>query len=84
MIAENYQTFGDGFEINEPTKTVEIKLNPQQLTLFGAAWAALDGSACCLNARLRRTGRNWTRCAVSRGEGYYPQFISAFVEFHRE
>jgi hypothetical protein len=30
VIAKNYQTFGDDFEINEPAKTVEIKLNPPQ------------------------------------------------------
>ncbi len=30
VIAKNYQTFGDDFEINEPAKTLEIKLNPPQ------------------------------------------------------
>ena len=30
VIAKNYQTFGQVFEIVEPEKTVEIKLNPPQ------------------------------------------------------
>jgi hypothetical protein len=30
VIAKNYQTFGDLFDIDEPEKTVEIKLNPPQ------------------------------------------------------
>jgi hypothetical protein len=30
VIAKDYQTFGDDFEVNEPTKTLEIKLNPPQ------------------------------------------------------
>jgi hypothetical protein len=28
VIADNYQTFGDYFEIEEPERTVEIKLSP--------------------------------------------------------
>jgi hypothetical protein len=30
IIAKGYQTFGQTFEITEPEKTVEIKLNPPQ------------------------------------------------------
>jgi len=30
VIASNYQTFGQIFDIDEPEKTVEIKLNPPQ------------------------------------------------------
>jgi uncharacterized GH25 family protein len=30
VIASNYQTFGDNFEVDEPTKTLEITLNPPQ------------------------------------------------------
>jgi hypothetical protein len=30
VIAKGYQTFGQVFEVNEPEKTVEIKLNPPQ------------------------------------------------------
>jgi hypothetical protein len=30
VIAKGYQTFGQVFEIEEPEKTVEIKLNPPQ------------------------------------------------------
>jgi hypothetical protein len=30
VIAKGYQTFGKEFDINEPEKTVEIKLNPPQ------------------------------------------------------
>ncbi|HTP86354.1 MAG TPA: carboxypeptidase-like regulatory domain-containing protein [Bryobacteraceae bacterium] len=30
VIAKNFQTFGDLIEINEPEKTVEVKLNPPQ------------------------------------------------------
>jgi hypothetical protein len=30
VIAKNYQTFGQRFEINEEEKTVEVKLNPPQ------------------------------------------------------
>jgi len=30
VIAKNYQTFGDLFDIAEPEKTVEVKLNPPQ------------------------------------------------------
>jgi hypothetical protein len=30
VIAKNYQTFGGVFDIEEPQKTVEIKLNPPQ------------------------------------------------------
>ena len=30
VIAKNYQTFGQVFEVVEPEKTVEIKLNPPQ------------------------------------------------------
>lgn len=30
IIAKNYQTFGDDFEIYDATKTVNIKLNPPQ------------------------------------------------------
>lgn len=30
VIAKNYQTFGDTFEITEPEKTLTIKLNPPQ------------------------------------------------------
>jgi hypothetical protein len=28
--AKNYQTFGQVFEVKEPEKTIEIKLNPPQ------------------------------------------------------
>lgn len=30
IIAKGYQTFGQTFDINEPERTVEIKLNPPQ------------------------------------------------------
>lgn len=30
IIAKNYQTFGQTFDVNEPEKTIEIKLNPPQ------------------------------------------------------
>lgn len=30
VIAKNYQTFGDQFDVTEPEKTIEIKLNPPQ------------------------------------------------------
>lgn len=30
VIAKDYQTFGDNFDVNEPQKTLEIKLNPPQ------------------------------------------------------
>ncbi len=30
VIAKGYQTFGQSFEIEEPEKTVEVKLNPPQ------------------------------------------------------
>jgi hypothetical protein len=30
VIAKNYQTFGDSFDIDEDEKTVEIKLKPPQ------------------------------------------------------
>jgi hypothetical protein len=30
IIAKNYQTFGQVFEVNEEEKTIEIKLNPPQ------------------------------------------------------
>lgn len=30
VIATGYQTFGKTFEVNEPEKTLEIKLNPPQ------------------------------------------------------
>ena len=30
MIASNYQTFGDVFQLNQPEQTVAIKLNPPQ------------------------------------------------------
>ena len=30
IIASNYQTFGQVFDIDEPAKTIEIKLNPPQ------------------------------------------------------
>ena len=30
VIAKNYQTFGEDFEIYDEQKTVEIKLNPPQ------------------------------------------------------
>ena len=30
VIASGYQTFGKTFEVNEPEKTLEIKLNPPQ------------------------------------------------------
>lgn len=30
VIAEHYQTFGDVFELNMPTQTIAIKLNPPQ------------------------------------------------------
>ena len=30
VIAKNYQTFGQRFDINEEEKTVEVKLNPPQ------------------------------------------------------
>lgn len=30
VIAKGYQTFGQQFEITEPEKTIEIKLNPPQ------------------------------------------------------
>lgn len=30
VIAANYQTFGDVFEVDQPEKTVSIKLNPPQ------------------------------------------------------
>ncbi len=30
VIAKNFQTFGDDFEVNEDEKTIEIKLNPPQ------------------------------------------------------
>ncbi len=30
VIAKNYQTFGQTFDIDEEQKTVEIKLNPPQ------------------------------------------------------
>lgn len=30
VIAKNYQTFGDTFEVNEEDKTIVIKLNPPQ------------------------------------------------------
>src|SRR5579864_670801 len=30
VIAKNYQTFGDNFDVDEPTKTITIKLNPPQ------------------------------------------------------
>ena len=30
VIAKNYQTFGDTFDVDEEQKTIEIKLNPPQ------------------------------------------------------
>jgi hypothetical protein len=30
IIAKGYQTFGEVFDVNEPEKTLEIKLNPPQ------------------------------------------------------
>ena len=30
IIAKNYQTFGDNIDVNQPEKTIEIKLNPPQ------------------------------------------------------
>jgi hypothetical protein len=30
VIAKHYQTFGQTFEVTEPEKTIEIKLNPPQ------------------------------------------------------
>ena len=30
VIAKGFQTFGDTFEISEPEKTLEVKLNPPQ------------------------------------------------------
>jgi uncharacterized GH25 family protein len=30
VIAKNYQTFGDNFDVDEPAKTITIKLNPPQ------------------------------------------------------
>lgn len=30
VIAKNYQTFGDNFDVDEPKKTISIKLNPPQ------------------------------------------------------
>ena len=30
VIAKNYQTFGDNFDVDEPRKTIAIKLNPPQ------------------------------------------------------
>ncbi len=30
VIAKGYQTFGDSFEVDEPEKTLEVKLNPPQ------------------------------------------------------
>ena len=30
VIAKNYQTFGDSFDVDETQKTIEIKLNPPQ------------------------------------------------------
>ena len=30
VIAKGYQTFGGKFEVEEPAKTIEIKLNPPQ------------------------------------------------------
>jgi len=30
VIAKGYQTFGEIFEVNEPEKTIEVKLNPPQ------------------------------------------------------
>ncbi len=30
VIAKGYQTFGKDFELNEPEKTIEIRLNPPQ------------------------------------------------------
>ena len=30
IIAKNYQTFGQNFDVDEENKTIEIKLNPPQ------------------------------------------------------
>ena len=30
IIAKNYQTFGDTFDVTEDERTIEIKLNPPQ------------------------------------------------------
>jgi hypothetical protein len=30
VIAKNYQTFGDTFDVNEDERTIDIKLNPPQ------------------------------------------------------
>ena len=30
VIAKNYQTFGENFDVDEEQKTLEIKLNPPQ------------------------------------------------------
>ncbi len=30
VIAKGYQTFGDTFEVQEPEKTIQVKLNPPQ------------------------------------------------------
>ncbi len=30
VIAKGYQTFGQTFEVNEPERTIEVKLNPPQ------------------------------------------------------
>lgn len=30
VIAKNYQTFGDNFDVDDPQKTIQIKLNPPQ------------------------------------------------------
>ena len=30
VIAKGYQTFGQVFQVNEPDKTIEVKLNPPQ------------------------------------------------------
>jgi hypothetical protein len=30
VMAKGYQTFGQSFEVNEPERTIEVKLNPPQ------------------------------------------------------
>ncbi len=30
VIAKNYQTFGNNFDVDQPEKTIQIKLNPPQ------------------------------------------------------
>jgi uncharacterized GH25 family protein len=50
VIARNYQTFGDTFEVSEEERTIQVKLNPPQKQFsshgeMGKEPAKIDGGA---------------------------------------